>query len=126
MAKHVSEATIARAARLMQAGGDFSSFDVEAALSLSRTTASHVMTVLHRRKEIFVTRFDAIPGNSRRRAIYRYGPGEDAEYSSAVRRKRNYLAEERAWISASKASGSILFRHPHDVALFGEYQGAAA
>lgn len=124
MYKGASEATIARVLAFLKTHGDHSSVGLQSSLGLSRTTASHVMSVLHRRGCTHIARFEPIPGNSKRRAIYRYGPGVDATYSSNFPGKRDYLEEERIWLAASKSSGSVLFRHPQDIALFGEYRPA--
>lgn len=125
MAKAVSEATLERARLLVMGGGEYSSRQIEAAMNLSRSTASSVMTILRRRKHIYIARFDVIDNNPRLRAVYRYGKERDAKYPK-VSRKRNYLREERVWLETSRASGSLVFRHPQDVALYGEYQGRAA
>lgn len=42
------------------------------------------------------------------------------------RRERSYIEREREWLKQSRASGSVIFRHPQDVAFFGEYQRSAA
>jgi hypothetical protein len=124
MARQVSEATIERGHQLMLDKKPRTYLSVAAALSVSETTASAVMRILHDRELLYVSRYARAKGNKRWSAVFRLGNRKDATVPPKGRRHA-FRERERQWLEVSRAPVKP-FRHPQDVAFFGECNPPAA
>ena len=117
--KQVSEATIERARVLMQDGCDRSSCEVAAALKLGKCSAANALKALHERRLIYIVDYQRSTRNSRWSRVYRIGTARDVRAPKGCG-KRAAQSAERSWLAESRATASVIFRHPWDVWLFGE------
>ena len=116
--KQVSEATIERARLLMLDGVERRYRDIADALHITKTPASSAIGALHDRGQVFIARYDRLPGSSRHCAVFKFGNEPDAEPPEKANRYA-WVEAERDWIAQSRAPVKP-FRHWQDIALFGE------
>jgi hypothetical protein len=129
MATKIGEALIARALELMRDGRERDYYDLAHDLGVSAQSGLNVSKILHARKLVFVCNGRKAPSNGLIRPVYRIGNEPDATTLKRIKpadEGRQYLKSEREWLEESRASGSVVFRHPQDVAFFGEYRGSRA
>lgn len=121
MPREVSAATIERLRALMLDDRGRSCLQASLDLGLSDTAASCAMTILHKRGLVFIEKYERAAHAANWVRIFKFGTHRDAAKpkiteSSNVR----YQRREREYLNESRSSGSKVFRHPHDVWLFGE------
>lgn len=126
MVRGVSEKTIERLRQLMLDEQPRSCAQAGPALGISESSAGHAMKELHRRKLVYVLTYARAGKTSNWTRVFKIGNEKDARRPGGPDKgKRAWLAREREWLKASRAKPVKPFRHPQDVALFGEYRSAA-
>lgn len=129
MPTKIGEKLIARALALMADGKERDYFDLAHDLGVSAQSGLNVSKILHARKLVFACDVRKVPSNGLLRPVYRIGNEPDSVSLKRVKpadEGRQYIKSEREWLEESRASGSVIFRHPQDVAFFGEYQKESA
>jgi len=115
----VSAATIERMRLLMLDGQPRSCLATAGELGISRSSADHAMTALHKRHIVFIARYERCEAGTSWIRIFQAGHQRDAARPSSVQTHSHaYLRRERERLSQARATK--IFRHPWDVALFGE------
>lgn len=91
-------------------------------LGLSDTAASCAMTILHKRGLVFIEKYERAAHAANWVRIFKFGTHRDAAKPKITESSTlAYQRREREYLQESRSSGSKVFRHPQDVALFGDY-----
>lgn len=115
----VSAATVERVRLLMLDDQPRSCLQVSVELGISRTSADHAMTALHKRGLVHIAMYERCDAGTSWIRIFQFGTQRDAPRpSSLITHSHQYLRRERERLAQARATK--VFRHPWDVWLFGE------
>lgn len=121
MPREVSAATIERLRQLMLDDRGRSCLQASVELGLSDTAASCAMSILHKRGLVFIEKYERAAHAANWVRIFKFGVHRDAAKPKSTESYTHaYQRREREYLKESRSSGSKVFRHPHDVAFFGE------
>jgi hypothetical protein len=129
--KPVSAKNMARVREAVKSGEDYSILDIAFLTGLCRPTVERAMHFLHQEDEVHICAWGKV-SECNLYKIYKFGKGKDVSRPTPLsKRQHNDLYKLRSRVRHQDAKlkaelSKPAFRHPQDVALFGEYSAAVA
>lgn len=128
--KPVSAKNMALVREVIKSGEDYSVLDIAFLTGLCRPTVERAMHFLHQEGEAHICAWGKV-SECNLYKIYKVGKGKDVSRPTPLTKgQHNVLYKLRSRVRHQDAKlkaelSKPAFRHPQDVALFGEYSGAA-